>query len=135
MKRVHLTWFVSLLAISPLCINCGGDTAVNTSNDQVVVIPNAPSDLAGEVITGPAIRVTFVDNSDNEEGFRVERRTVTLPPSGTWQDIETLAADSDEYVDETVSSNTLYQYRVVAYNEVGDSIYPKRISVHVPDEA
>ncbi|MEW5766794.1 MAG: PKD domain-containing protein [bacterium] len=82
--------------------------------------PAAPSNMRGSEITSSSIRLSWDDNSDNETGFRIERRT------GTADDFDTIAlvrAGTKIYLDSGLASETTYCYRVLAYNERGDSSY------------
>jgi hypothetical protein len=64
--------------------------------------------------------ITWVDNSTDETGFRVERRVV---PSGSYSQIGTTAAGVTTYVDSTANDGWAYRYRVRAYNASGNSRY------------
>ncbi|MDI6792084.1 MAG: PKD domain-containing protein [bacterium] len=82
--------------------------------------PAAPTDLKGSEITGSSIMVSWSDNSDNETGFRIERRT------GAADDFDTIAlvmAGTEIYLDSGLASETTYCYRLFAYNKIGDSSY------------
>jgi len=57
------------------------------------------------------INISWTDNSTNEDGFRVERKTAT----GTYQVIATLLSGATSYTDTNVTGNTQYFYRVTAY--------------------
>lgn len=67
-----------------------------------------------------AINLTWNDNSNNETGFRIERKTGT---TGTFAQIATTAANVALYADTTVVTGTTYCYRVRAYNGAGNSAY------------
>src|SRR5205085_1047631 len=66
------------------------------------------------------INLTWTDNANSEDGFRLERKTGS---AGTWAQIATLAADVTLYSDIGLSASTQYYYRVRAYNVVGNSDY------------
>ncbi|MFO8008723.1 MAG: fibronectin type III domain-containing protein [Candidatus Brocadiia bacterium] len=82
--------------------------------------PAAPSGLACEAKTDTCIDIWWTDNANNEDGFSVERKTGA---SGTWSEIERLAADSTGYSDCSMAPETTYYYRVRAYNDDGYSDY------------
>lgn len=67
-------------------------------------------------------RLTWTDNSATEEGYRIERRI----NSGSWIVIAALPSGSTQYTDETYKqcTNTVYEYRIQAYNSVGPSVSP-----------
>ncbi|MDH3444767.1 MAG: fibronectin type III domain-containing protein, partial [Deltaproteobacteria bacterium] len=66
------------------------------------------------------ITLNWTDNSNNEDGFRIERRTGT---SGSFAQITVVAADTTSYVDNGLADATTYCYRVNAYDSAGTSAY------------
>jgi hypothetical protein len=81
--------------------------------------------LLGAVVGRPefsAARLTlsWIDNSTNEAGFRIERKTGS---SGTYAEIAVLAANVVSYIDNNLSNATHYCYRLRAYNSTGTSGY------------
>jgi hypothetical protein len=65
------------------------------------------------------VRLTWKDNSDNEECFYVERH----PGTGVFAEIAKIDPDVTEYIDLSLSGDTTYTYRVRAYNAAGYSAY------------
>ncbi len=55
-----------------------------------------------------------------ETGYVLERSPTS---SGTWAVLATLPADTTSYTDTTVTSSTLFYYRVKAFNAAGESLY------------
>lgn len=80
--------------------------------------PATPSNLIAAAISDSRIKLSWTDNSDNELGFRVERKT---GPSGTWSEIGTAGANLTGYVDTGLPALTTFHYRVRAYNANGNS--------------
>ena len=64
------------------------------------------------------LRLSWTDNSDNEDGFRIERRT---EPGGTYGGIAVRSSNTTRYVDTTVAAGGTYCYRVRAFNDAGES--------------
>ena len=64
------------------------------------------------------LTLTWVDNSNSENGFRIERRIGT---SGSYQQYAQVAANALTYTDTNVSGATAYCYRMTAFNSVGTS--------------
>jgi hypothetical protein len=70
--------------------------------------------------------LTWKDNSTNETGYKIERKT----DSGNFTEIGSTAADVTIFSDKTVSLNTNYTYRVYSFNTVGKSInYSSEVSI------
>ena len=76
--------------------------------------------LSHPVLAAPQVTLTWKDNSNNEDGFSVERRLATDPVTA-FKEIGTLGPNVVFYVDTTVVAGTLYCYRVKAFSTVGGS--------------
>ena len=94
--------------------------------------PVAPSGLTVSLTTSIETQISWVDNSNNENGFAVERATDTTK---SWVQIATLPANTTDYVDATVSDGIRYYYRVKAYNGIGNSPYSNTASTVTPLKA
>jgi len=70
--------------------------------------------------TAAQLTLTWTDNSNNEDGFKIERK---LGPGGSFSQIATAGANSTSYVDSALADGTTYCYQVRAYNSPGDSAY------------
>ena len=79
----------------------------------------APSDPKVVVPSGTQAVLTWQDNSDNEDGFLIERRTA----GGSWQTATTTDADEMSHTDDGLTPGTFYEYRVSAVNGVGQSAF------------
>jgi uncharacterized protein (TIGR02145 family) len=92
-----------------------------TSNDGTTtittVVPAAPENLTGEVISTTAINLTWTDRSTNETGFKIERKLL----GGTFEIVGTKANDITTFSDTGLTPSTNYIYRVYSYNEGGKS--------------
>ena len=80
-------------------------------------ILNAPSNLIATVVSESQIDISWVDNSDNETNFRVERRQ----GAGKWSEIVVLAANTTSYSNTGLPAETNYSYRVLAFNSIVSS--------------
>ncbi|MBK1876616.1 fibronectin type III domain-containing protein [Pelagicoccus mobilis] len=65
------------------------------------------------------LSLTWQDNSDNEDGFEVERALV----GESFGLLSTVGPDSESYVDDAVVPGLEYEYRVRAFNAFGYSGY------------
>jgi hypothetical protein len=82
--------------------------------------PAAPSALTATAVSTSQINLAWTDNSSNETGFKIERKTGA---GGTYAEIATVGANITSYNNTSLSSNTQYYYRVRATNASGDSAY------------
>lgn len=80
------------------------------------VIP--PTQLVAELTNVVEITVRWIDNSETEDGYYIERMT-----NGNFELIDTLAANSTVYIDKNVADHTEYTYRVVAFEKNEKSVY------------
>jgi hypothetical protein len=80
--------------------------------------PAAPSNLNGSARNG-AVTLTWRDNADNEDGFRIERCALTNCTN--FAAIGTTAANVTRFVDGDVVRGITYRYRVRALNATGSS--------------
>lgn len=81
--------------------------------------PLAPTSLTATTVSSSRINLSWTDNSNNESGFKIERKTET----GTYSLIATVGANVTTYSDTGLGESTRYYYRVKAYNSAGDSDY------------
>jgi hypothetical protein len=65
-----------------------------------------------------AATLTWVDNADNEDGFRIERAPSEVDAFVT---IGSVAADVTTYVDEPITEGARWCWRLVAFNSGGES--------------
>lgn len=96
---------------------------------STVVAPNAPSNLTATTASSSTINLTWTDNSNNEDGFRLERKTGA---GGTYALIATLPAGQTGYSNSGLSASTIYFYRIRAYNSAGNSNYSNEASASTP---
>ena len=80
--------------------------------------PKRPTALVATTISSTQIDLTWVDNANNETGFRIQRK---VGVSGTYEDLDTVGVNVEYYPDTSCSAGTEYCYRVLAFNGYGDS--------------
>ena len=109
-----------------LAVNAGG--ASNASNESFAATdgypPNAPTELVATTVSGTQINLTWKDNSDNEIGFRIQRRQIATGTPGSWLTVATIGANNlatASYQNTNLIPGRTYAYRVVSYNNDGDS--------------
>ncbi|MBN1673001.1 MAG: lamin tail domain-containing protein [Kiritimatiellae bacterium] len=81
--------------------------------------PAAPANLTATAAGTDRVQLAWSDQSGNETGFRIERRT----GGGAWATLTTVGADTISYTDGGLPPATAFTYRVLAYNAQGNSGY------------
>ena len=66
------------------------------------------------------LQVNWADNSNNEDGFKIERKSGT---NGTYVQIVTTGANVTSYRDSNLITGYSYCYRLLAFNAFGSSAY------------
>jgi hypothetical protein len=73
------------------------------------------------------VNLAWLDNASNEDGFAIERCTGNGCTNFT--QIATVVANLSTYSDTALNKNTVYTYRVRAYNSFGNSAYSNTSAV------
>ena len=97
---------------------------LNVTTQEQVVTVNAPSNLASGSKTSSQIAMSWADNSNNEDGFKIERST-----GGSYTEIATVGANVTSYTNTGLSASTAYSYRVRGYKGSVNSSYSNVLSV------
>ena len=80
----------------------------------------APTNLVATTASSSQIDISWTDNADNEEGFKIESKVNCF---GDFIQIATVDANITSYSDRRALASIEHSYRVRAYNEAGDSDY------------
>ena len=112
MKSVLRWLFVFLMAI--IVPACGGGS--NPKGPSTLAAP--PTSLVAGVGSTARINLTWVDNSDNEFEFRIERAEAL---AGPYFPIAVVPMNTQDYIDIGLQPNKQYFYRVTAWNSLGNS--------------
>jgi hypothetical protein len=107
------------------------DEVYSVMISTVASTPNPPAAIDGlvaQTLTESSVKLDWVDESDNEDGFNVQ---VAYTATGPWVDYTPTVAANAETV--TVSSSTFITYgenffRVQAFNEAGASAWSSVVS-------
>lgn len=88
--------------------------------------PAAPSNLTATAVSRSQINLTWTDNANNEDGFKIERcKGATCT---NFAQIAQVGPNVTSFSNTGLSRNTTYQYRVRAYNANGNSGYSNIMS-------
>lgn len=88
-----------------------------TLEPSIPLAPPAPSNLVATVVAADRVDLTWVDNSGNELGFRIERSLNGFD----FAELATVGANVTSFSDTTVFADTTFFYRVLAFNNFGNS--------------
>ena len=101
--------------------NASGNSGYsNTPNAKTLdAPPAAPSALTATAVSDTQINLAWTDGSSNETGFKVERSSDNV----TFAEIVAVGVNVVSYSNTGLLGNTLYYYRVRAYNALGNSAY------------
>jgi hypothetical protein len=80
-------------------------------------------------VNAASFQLTWSDNSSNEDGFNIERKTGS---GGSFSRITTVGANTTSYVNSGLADNTTYCYRVNAFNSAGASAYTSEVCGTTP---
>jgi len=100
---------------------CGG----GNGNSSSVSSPSSPSNLQATVASSSQINLSWTDNSNSEDGFKIERKTGS---GGTYAQIGTVVSGVANYQDTGLTCAATYSYRVLADNGAGNSGYSNETS-------
>jgi hypothetical protein len=99
----------------------------STNNGVTTVVPVAPTNLTGTAISSTQINLSWTDNATNEFGYKVQRKTA----GGSFTDVGSTGVDISTFSDLGLTPNTIYLYRVYAYNGAGNSLqYSNEVTIN-----
>jgi hypothetical protein len=122
-KRVRNAIGIALLGAGLYA--CGGDDSTSPGAGDG---PAAPSGLDASPLPGPAIHVTWKDNSTDEDSFVLERKVA----DGQFSVLTSPPFNEIAHHDADVMAATMYTYRVAAKNAKGVSAYSNEVSATTP---
>lgn len=106
--------FILIIGIILIC-SCSTNNETNQNN---ISVPLAPLNLSGIIDISNNVKISWVDNSTNEQSFVIERKIDT----GNWIQIGSVPANIITYTDTMVNTGVTYFYRVYSSNSAGNSI-------------
>ena len=90
--------------------------------------PNSPNKLKAFILSNQGIKLRWNDKSKNEDGFEIHRKE-KIGKKWIWLLIWLTKANVKTYKDTNLIPNTIYKYRVRAFNAGGYSRYSNIIKV------
>lgn len=113
--------------------NTAGDSAwsADARVNMPQSIPSAPTNFAGAPISGTRIDLSWTDSSNNESGFKIERRV----SGGSFAPLLTLNSNTTSYSDPSVNAGGTYIYRICSTNTAGDSAWSAEARITTPGAA
>ncbi len=123
MKNRFLQFSIAILVV--LFFGCSTSSDGN-GNSTTTVVPLAPTGLTGTVVSPTQSNLSWTDNSTNETGFKIERRT----GSANYAVVGTVNQDVLSFSDSGLTPCTTYTYRVYSFNSVGNSLtYSNEVTI------
>lgn len=84
--------------------------------------PYAPSGLAVTILASDSVELSWTDNSDNENGFIIESKK-SIESDDAWSELATTAPNTTSKKIYNLAVSTLYDFRVAAFNNAGQSAW------------
>jgi subtilisin family serine protease len=92
-------------------------------------VPNSPSDLKAVDQRSGNAAISWVDKSDNEQGFQLQREKRN--GGGKWGNLKTLDIAADQISLLDASGSGTFRYRISAWNNAGSSAWTEWVQVTV----
>jgi len=105
-------------------VNAAGVSAWSNAVN-VATVPAIPTNLRVSFRMRTSITLAWSNNSANEQGFQIQRRTA----GGDWAIVGATGANATLWTNRWLAPNTTYEYRIRAFNAVGNSAWSPAISV------
>ncbi|MFA5795456.1 MAG: DUF2341 domain-containing protein, partial [Candidatus Brocadiia bacterium] len=126
--RIYIKLSVMLL-VAVAMLGYGGfcqDEAAKVITGSSNVAPETPSGLTAVVSSQTRIILSWTDNSGNEDGFVIQRKTGS---GGSYQDLASLPGNSTSCTDTAITLAETYYYRVLAFNQAGQSAFSNEVNI------
>ncbi len=95
------------------------DLQIKPKDPAFSLLPTTPSNLQAVSASTSEIRLNWVDQSSNEEGFYLERKQ----GNQDFARIAVISKDANQHIDTGLQEKIDYTYRICAFNDFGSSAY------------
>lgn len=92
----------------------------STTTTQIIGFPS-PSNLQASCLSPTSVKLDWIDNSSDEDGFKIYRDGAL---------VQTVGTNVQTWTDNTVSASCWYSYYVVAYNALATSAPSNTVSIY-----
>ena len=106
----------------------GSSTWWRPLSEMILMLPSQPTNLIAVADTF-SVALSWTDNSDNETGFKIERKDDSLQIAAPWILIDSVGANVTSYIDTGLNPNSPYSYRMYAFNTTGNSAYSDSVGI------
>lgn len=116
---------IKLQKLSPTQMRFEGNSGPGADITECtkLYIPPAPPTKLSYVLSGSSVTLSWVDQSTDETGFRVQSKSSV---NGAWGDVTTTQAGATSY---TTSISGQTWFRVLSFNNYGDSMTSNELMV------
>ena len=120
-------WYIMVYGNSRSVINYNVSATYLTGIENN--LPTAPSNLTVIATSATQINLSWNDNSTNETGFSIRRKTGR---DGTWTQIATVSQNVTTFFNTGLDPDLTYYYAIVAYNLAGVSASSNEANATTP---
>jgi fibronectin type III domain protein/List-Bact-rpt repeat protein len=114
-------WSGACTGTGTCTVTLDADRSVAATFNASVIAPAAPTWLRVATVSATQLQLTWQDNSNNETGFKVERKQGCCGPWTPLADAPANATGTAIYQSTGLQCGTTYAYRVWAFNAGGES--------------
>ena len=129
-KQTHdMKKIIASLLVIVFLFGCKKESAEPQTIQQVIAqLPPMPASGLETIIMGNnSIELSWTDNSTNETGFKIERKS----ERGQYSIVATLGKDITLYKDTGLLAYSKYTYRVYSYNNIGSALAYSNESISI----
>nr|MDQ3805947.1 fibronectin type III domain-containing protein [Acidobacteriota bacterium] len=127
-RPASTTFYYRVVAYNAEGNSADSNTVAATTFPPATVKPAAPTGLVAVALSGTQIRLTWADNSTNEDSFRIDRSADGV----SFTQVFKTGANATTHTDTGLTSGRTYFYRIRASNDAGNSAYSNTASARTP---